>query len=295
MEILINELSVHEQFSTIDDFSNALKNTIKMYKTIPTEFTVLKKSDVWSYKPVPDLSLYSILKIRGRSEITRFKSVLSNMITSEPYWDLEPRHSSPDEYNCENIDNLSGYSIAEACERDCIVISFFSERFGTDEIIVCKNKINNITVSNLQSKNDFLEYLIGSNFYWFKYYCSHRFEESRVDFVVTNGVCQIEQFFCSLMDDEKALVVAAIKKMVLDYVDKDIPLPENLSKNIDSNIFELRVYFPNRICRLFYFYSEEKSIVFTHGFIKKTQKTPRCEISRAKTQRDNYSIRDIKN
>ncbi|MBI5183020.1 MAG: type II toxin-antitoxin system RelE/ParE family toxin [Nitrospinae bacterium] len=53
-------------------------------------------------------------------------------------------------------------------------------------------------------------------------------------------------------------------------------------KNIEDGIFELRVSLENRISRSFYFYEFEKQIIFTHGFIKKEQKTLKNEIERAK-------------
>ncbi|MEK7332727.1 MAG: type II toxin-antitoxin system RelE/ParE family toxin, partial [Nitrospirota bacterium] len=57
---------------------------------------------------------------------------------------------------------------------------------------------------------------------------------------------------------------------------------ENLSKHLDNGIFELRVSFENRISRSFYFYEADKQIIFTHGFIKKEQKTPKSELEKAK-------------
>ena len=54
---------------------------------------------------------------------------------------------------------------------------------------------------------------------------------------------------------------------------------------MDDGIFELRVIFANRISRSFYFYESGKQIIFTHGFIKKKQKTPKSEIEKAKSIR----------
>jgi phage-related protein len=62
---------------------------------------------------------------------------------------------------------------------------------------------------------------------------------------------------------------------------KQSPVRHTLSKHLENSIFELRVSFENRISRSFYFYESEKQIIFTHGFVKKGQKTPKSEIEKA--------------
>jgi len=66
---------------------------------------------------------------------------------------------------------------------------------------------------------------------------------------------------------------------------ESLSLKENLSKHLEDGIFELSVSFENRISRSFYFYESEKQIIFTHGFMKKEQKTPKNEIEKAKSIR----------
>jgi phage-related protein len=67
-----------------------------------------------------------------------------------------------------------------------------------------------------------------------------------------------------------------------------IPPKENLSKHLEGGMFELRISFENRISRSLYFYELERQLIFTHGFVKKTQKTPRGEIDRAKAIRQSW-------
>jgi len=55
---------------------------------------------------------------------------------------------------------------------------------------------------------------------------------------------------------------------------------------LEDGIFELKVELQNRTSRSLYFYEANKMIVFTNGFIKKTRKTPRKEMSKAKTIRE---------
>ena len=59
-------------------------------------------------------------------------------------------------------------------------------------------------------------------------------------------------------------------------------------KKIDKNLYEIRVKFRSNIQRVFYFQKENNQYVITHGFTKKTQKTPPKEITRANRLRDQY-------
>lgn len=64
-------------------------------------------------------------------------------------------------------------------------------------------------------------------------------------------------------------------------------LPNNITKHIEEDIWELR---PGNN-RIFYFYSDEKSFILLHIFRKKTPKTPRREIEKAKSERNDYISR----
>jgi phage-related protein len=48
-----------------------------------------------------------------------------------------------------------------------------------------------------------------------------------------------------------------------------------------NGIFELKVRHTNKTTRSLYFYFVDKMIIFTNGFIKKTNKTPKQEIEKA--------------
>ena len=55
-----------------------------------------------------------------------------------------------------------------------------------------------------------------------------------------------------------------------------------------QGIFELRAQFGSDISRILYFFIVNGCAVLTHGFIKKTEKTPPEEIERAKRYRAEY-------
>ena len=64
-------------------------------------------------------------------------------------------------------------------------------------------------------------------------------------------------------------------------------LPESITKYIGNDIWELRPG-DNRIL---YFYSKNDLFVLLHMFRKKTQKTPRLEIERARRERLDFQAR----
>lgn len=64
-------------------------------------------------------------------------------------------------------------------------------------------------------------------------------------------------------------------------------LPENITKHLDDGIWELR---PGNN-RVLYFFFKDNKFVLLHHFRKKTQKTPKREIEKAKAERADYISR----
>ena len=73
--------------------------------------------------------------------------------------------------------------------------------------------------------------------------------------------------------------------------DMGVNLRMPLSESLDDGIFELRAKVGTNISRVMYFFMIGNQAVLTHGFIKKTQKTPPRELERAKKIRDDYMRR----
>jgi phage-related protein len=69
--------------------------------------------------------------------------------------------------------------------------------------------------------------------------------------------------------------------------DHGTQLGENITKHLEENIWELR---PGNN-RVLYFYHKDDTYVLLHQFRKKTQKTPRREIEKAKAERDDWIAR----
>jgi len=65
-------------------------------------------------------------------------------------------------------------------------------------------------------------------------------------------------------------------------------VPTTYLKHIEDGIYEVRVKFGSNIFRIMSFFDEEKLVVTINGFQKKTQKTPKVEIEKAKKIRKEY-------
>ena len=76
---------------------------------------------------------------------------------------------------------------------------------------------------------------------------------------------------------------------LLEEKGKELRLP--YSEHLEDEIFELRTKQSSNIIRCLYFFFVGNKIILTHGFKKKTQKTPPEEIERAKKYMKDYIAR----
>ena len=114
-----------------------------------------------------------------------------------------------------------------------------------------------------------------------------------IDFYRTaDGSSDIEDFLDDLQKKAATNKDARIQhKQVAQYIqfleDYGTRLGENVTKHLEEDIWELR---PGNNRVLFFFF-ENDTFVLLHHFRKKTQKTPRREIDRAKSERDDWKTR----
>ena len=80
-------------------------------------------------------------------------------------------------------------------------------------------------------------------------------------------------------------------KQIAQYIqlleDHGTYLGDNITKHLEDDIWELR---PGNN-RVLFFYHKDDTYVLLHLFRKRTQKTPRSEIERAKRERDDWMKR----
>lgn len=103
------------------------------------------------------------------------------------------------------------------------------------------------------------------------------------------GESEVWDFLETLRVKSKTSKDARIQyKQILFYIDllakNGTNLPVNITKHLEEDIWELR---PGNN-RVFYFDYDESLYVLLHHFRKKSQKTPKREITRAKAERDDY-------
>ena len=106
-----------------------------------------------------------------------------------------------------------------------------------------------------------------------------------------NGDIPVEEFLLSLDKKMRAKILGIMGILQ----EKGNQLREPYSKHLDDGIFEIRGKVGTDISGVLYFFYYEVKIIFTNEFVKKTQKTPKSEIEKAKMYRNNYLERCEKN
>ena len=96
---------------------------------------------------------------------------------------------------------------------------------------------------------------------------------------------EADAFLDTLCQDIKDKIVYNVDKVASGYMDKD------LFKKLDgTDIWEFRTLYKGIQYRLLAFWDTdaETLVIATHGFVKKTQKTPSKEINKAEAIRKLY-------
>ena len=99
-----------------------------------------------------------------------------------------------------------------------------------------------------------------------------------------DGTVPVQEFLDGLTEDMATKLLQTISLLS----ERGYKLREPYSKPLQDGIFELRAQFGGNISRVLYFFVIKGRAVLTHGFIKKTQKTPQQEIERVKRYREDY-------
>lgn len=99
-----------------------------------------------------------------------------------------------------------------------------------------------------------------------------------------NGERPAEEFLNELDTKMRSKLVMTLKVLQ----EKGNGLREPYSKHLEDGIFEVRGKVGTDISRVLYFFYFGGKIILTNGFIKKSQKTPRGEIEKAKANRKDF-------
>lgn len=93
-----------------------------------------------------------------------------------------------------------------------------------------------------------------------------------------------KEFLKSLDPKMKAKMLRTIE--LLETNGRDLRMP--YSEFLDDGIFELRAKVSSNITRVLYFFYVGNRAILTNGFIKKTQKTPKEELAKAKKYKSDF-------
>ena len=101
-----------------------------------------------------------------------------------------------------------------------------------------------------------------------------------ISYTRPNGHNEFEEFYNSLPVKDRNKLRATIEMIEEAGIQAAIQL--EWIKKLDSEINEIRSKVSSNIQRALYFHVKNNQYIITHGFTKKTQKTPIKEIERAK-------------
>ena len=248
MEILVNELSLSGQFDSVDCFiKSGLTPFVKTLNDIDPQSNLLyKKYDFYQTKITPCSTIYEILTgdiSRQYDEIRKFKSQLAKLFDN-PYWEDNPIHSTDVAY-LYNESNVCGSSLAEACERDKVIVSFCHNDFKSTQLSVFKDKCE-IKIDNLFERRHFAQVAYQRNLMPFDIYCGKIFSNSKLNFSQLSS----KKGFVLVKKEDEFLFFDGFRKFAelswqqifvddaLDYKEYN---DKNYFKNMGEKIYKFRI------------------------------------------------------
>ena len=106
-----------------------------------------------------------------------------------------------------------------------------------------------------------------------------------------NGEIPIIEFLKSLNPKMKAKALSDIDLLQKNGNNLREPYVKPIKGKDYKGLYELRIKFSSDIARAFYFAHYGNKYILLHGFIKKTMKTPKREIEKAKNYMEDYKRR----
>lgn len=164
MDVILNDYSLDNQFSDIDDFTKSLKeNTIpiiifseNLSKEQNCNNIVYKSQNSFNRKVFKDKTLYDLFRLNGnKSSIQKLLSFLS--ICKKPFWDQESMINENDVIQIEKIGDKHN-CIVEAHYRNICLLSFKNDLYKNTSIQFFKNE-KSVNSQNAITKNQFIESL----------------------------------------------------------------------------------------------------------------------------------------
>ncbi len=238
MDIFINELSLSGQFTSVNNF---LENSLLQFLGVLRELKdnsldVLKVYDLWERMVTPTENFHSVLRTKRNSDEIRMLKLAISMLEKEPFWESKKMQKESSEYILNELD-LSGTSLAEACEReDKIVVSFHSSETSHHPLLITKDGVV-VRVENLTKPGLLTEMLWENNRISFKSYLLARFpKKGRLDFTKVES----SMGFDILAETDYATFIDTFRRFEKlswedIYIDKGLNYKEYKGKRISHN------------------------------------------------------------
>lgn len=130
MEFILNEESLKGQFTTVQDFLESLKSNIRCFHIIrkSERNTISKIDNFYDCYVTSDIRIRDLHNCPCSDELVAFQYQLEQEIYNLPHWDKNPMHDLSKAYLLEESD-MAATGIAEATERDHLLLSFDMEKF----------------------------------------------------------------------------------------------------------------------------------------------------------------------
>lgn len=113
-------------------------------------------------------------------------------------------------------------------------------------------------------------------------------EYTCIFFETADGESPVEEFIESLDTETQDKFI--IKQQLLQDIGPQLCYPH--TDHLGEGILELRFKGKEGQVRILFFFFYGKRIILTHGFVKKTEKTPRKEIKIAQERRKDFLTRN---
>lgn len=150
----MNELSLSGQYASREIFvEEILPTLIGVLDEIQelSDATIYKSQQFWSSRVTGSYTIHEILVGGSKQDpsIRKFKTQLLSILFAEPYWESTRKHLEGDNYTYRGND-ICNHSVAEACERDKVIISFRdSKPYKAETLSILKNGNEQIGIDNL--------------------------------------------------------------------------------------------------------------------------------------------------
>jgi len=181
MKVLLNELSLTGQFKDEDEFFNNFDSVLEIIKLLDIlNFSIAKEYMFFDVAITSQYKLGDFLRLRT-DRAKRMKRFLAKLAQNPPFWNEIQKHDCSNNSYIFNEVDICNTSLAESCEQDKIVLSFFHSDFLNNSLLVQKNS-DDVDIYNLLDKNDFIDYLLSISKIELIHYCRLNFKDSNLNF-----------------------------------------------------------------------------------------------------------------